>query len=195
MLTFKTRVQMSERRVLIVVGEAGVGKSSLVAALAGKSHVENRRPTIGADIEHMSDGTADVLVYDVSGNTMMQHIATTLARNATHAIVAYDAATPSTLKAATDIWLPLMRDTRPHMRLLLVALRVDLMRADTGDEARARIARTGVPFAEACATTGSVGAVRAWIYAEEPASASADDEAPLLAGGSAAGARRCCCCS
>lgn len=191
---------MGERRVLIVVGETAVGKSSLVAALAGKPVTDDRRPTIGADIEHLSldDGAApEVLVYDVSGSNMMHHIATTLARNATHAIVAYDAATPSTLIAATELWLPLMRSVNPRMRLLLVALRVDLMRADLGSEARGRIERASVPCVDACAPRGLVGAVRTWIYADEPAAdaGASDDEAPLLAEAAPAEAKRCCCCS
>jgi small GTP-binding protein len=58
----------------VVLGEAGVGKSTIVSLLQGKETGGKRIPTIGVNVERLllDDGEKQVAVWDLAGQTRFQ---------------------------------------------------------------------------------------------------------------------------
>ncbi|XP_057313939.1 ras-related protein Rab-30-like [Hydractinia symbiolongicarpus] len=78
---------------IIVVGQAGVGKTSIVRRFIRKSFPENDRPTIGVDIGikliEINGVKIQLKIWDSAGAERFRSIATSYYRNADAAILVY----------------------------------------------------------------------------------------------------------
>lgn len=58
---------------MVVIGEGGVGKSTLISLLQGKSEVtEEHSPTIGVNVEKYSVNDTDFCIWDFGGQKRFQ---------------------------------------------------------------------------------------------------------------------------
>ena len=79
---------------VVVVGESGVGKTSLVASFAEEPFIDDRSSTIGADIRTVSIASSDkrvkCMVWDTAGQEKFRTLTGSFYRGAQMAILCFD---------------------------------------------------------------------------------------------------------
>ncbi|KAJ3415059.1 Ras- protein Rab-5C [Chytridiales sp. JEL 0842] len=145
---------------LVLLGEAAVGKSSLVLRFVHNEFQENKEPTIGAAFTtqkcKLEDKIIKFEIWDTAGQERFHSLAPMYYRNAQAAIVAYDITKPASLEKAKAWVKELQRQANPNIIIALVGNKLDLaaQRAVPSEEAQAYANETGLLFTEASAKTG-----------------------------------------
>ncbi|KAE8150136.1 small GTPase superfamily, partial [Aspergillus avenaceus] len=129
---------------LVLLGEAAVGKSSLVLRFVNNDFQENKEPTIGAAFLtqkcSLPTRTIKFEIWDTAGQERFASLAPMYYRNAQAALVVYDVTKPSSLTKAKHWVAELQRQASPGIVIALVGNKLDL--TNDGNEA------TGEPQAE-----------------------------------------------
>ncbi|PVU94606.1 hypothetical protein BB561_002415 [Smittium simulii] len=131
---------------LVLLGEAAVGKSSLVLRLVNNDFQENKEPTIGAAfLTHkcqVEDKTVKFEIWDTAGQERFHSLAPMYYRNAQAAIVVYDITRRSSLDKAKSWVKELQHQANPNIVIAFVGNKLDLVQnsdvensADSNDEA------------------------------------------------------------
>ncbi|KAG6035249.1 hypothetical protein E4U19_005039 [Claviceps sp. Clav32 group G5] len=132
---------------LVLLGEAAVGKSSLVLRFVNNDFQENKEPTIGAAFLtqkcNLPTRTIKFEIWDTAGQERFASLAPMYYRNAQAALVVYDLTKPTSLVKAKHWVVELQRQASPGMVIALVGNKLDLASesaaesegADTGDDA------------------------------------------------------------
>ncbi|KAJ3207462.1 Ras- protein Rab-5C [Dinochytrium kinnereticum] len=145
---------------LVLLGEAAVGKSSLVLRFVNNEFQENKEPTIGAAFLtqkcRLEDKVIKFEIWDTAGQERFHSLAPMYYRNAQAAIVAYDITKTASLDKAKSWVKELQRQANPNIIIALVGNKLDLAanRAIPTDEAQAYATEEGLLFAEASAKSG-----------------------------------------
>ncbi|KAJ3201157.1 70-kilodalton heat shock protein [Entophlyctis luteolus] len=145
---------------LVLLGEAAVGKSSLVLRFVNNEFQENKEPTIGAAFLtqkcRLEDKIIKFEIWDTAGQERFASLAPMYYRNAQAAVVAYDITKPASLEKAKSWVKELQRQANPNIIIALVGNKLDLAadRAVPTDEAQAYATEQGLLFTEASAKTG-----------------------------------------
>ncbi|RKO96561.1 hypothetical protein CAUPRSCDRAFT_635, partial [Caulochytrium protostelioides] len=91
---------------LVLLGEAAVGKSSLVLRFVNNEFQENKEPTIGAAFLtqrcKLEDKIIKFEIWDTAGQERFHSLAPMYYRNAQAAIVAYDVTKAASLEKAMN---------------------------------------------------------------------------------------------
>lgn len=118
---------------VVVVGESGVGKSSLVASFADEPFVEERSATIAADIRNVCITTEDsskrikCLVWDTAGQERYRSLTGAYYRGAQLAMLCFDVTNYESFRALST-WVTDLRtnlSTSEHVVVLLVGTKLD----------------------------------------------------------------------
>jgi len=121
---------------LVLLGEAAVGKSSLVMRFVNNDFQENKEPTIGAAFLtqkcNLPTRTIKFEIWDTAGQERFASLAPMYYRNAQAALVVYDITKPSSLIKAQHWVAELHRQASPGIVIALVGNKSDL--AATGDD-------------------------------------------------------------
>ncbi len=117
---------------VVVVGESGVGKSSLVSRFALDQYDGNFTATIGVDFRvtgaKVGDKKVKYQLWDTAGQERFAPIVTTYYRGAHAVVLVYDVSDPDTLQAAVGKWLQqVSMYARPNAPVLLVGNKCDLL--------------------------------------------------------------------
>lgn len=146
---------------LVLLGEAAVGKSSVVLRFVNNEFQENKEPTIGAAFLtqkcKLDDKIIKFEIWDTAGQERFHSLAPMYYRNAQAAIVAYDITKPASLDKAKSWVKELQRQANPNIVIALVGNKLDLAataRAIPTEEAQSYASEAGLLFAEASAKTG-----------------------------------------
>ncbi|EGF76814.1 hypothetical protein BATDEDRAFT_37534 [Batrachochytrium dendrobatidis JAM81] len=146
---------------LVLLGEAAVGKSSLVLRFVNNEFQENKEPTIGAAFLtqkcRLDDKIIKFEIWDTAGQERFHSLAPMYYRNAQAAVVAYDITKPASLEKAKAWVKELQRQANPNIVIALVGNKLDLAATARGvstEEARAYATEGGLLFLEASAKTG-----------------------------------------
>ncbi|KAK4123650.1 ras-domain-containing protein [Parathielavia appendiculata] len=122
---------------LVLLGEAAVGKSSLVLRFVNNDFQENKEPTIGAAFLtqkcNLPTRTIKFEIWDTAGQERFASLAPMYYRNAQAALVVYDLTKPTSLIKAKHWVAELQRQASPGIVIALVGNKLDL----TNDEAGA----------------------------------------------------------
>ncbi|KAF3491705.1 uncharacterized protein GIQ15_01222 [Arthroderma uncinatum] len=127
---------------LVLLGEAAVGKSSLVLRFVNNDFQENKEPTIGAAFLtqkcSLPTRTIKFEIWDTAGQERFASLAPMYYRNAQAALVVYDLTKPSSLIKAKHWVAELQRQASPGIVIALVGNKLDLTSSDgasgpTGD--------------------------------------------------------------
>ncbi|RPA88199.1 ras-domain-containing protein [Ascobolus immersus RN42] len=157
---------------LVLLGEAAVGKSSLVLRFVNNDFQENKEPTIGAAFLtqkcNLPSRTIKFEIWDTAGQERFASLAPMYYRNAQSALVVYDLTKPSSLNKAKHWIAELQRQASPGIVIALVGNKLDLVsgndesgegaeapaRAISTEEAKAYADQEGLLFFETSAKTG-----------------------------------------
>ncbi|KAI1908315.1 Vacuolar protein sorting-associated protein 21 [Ophidiomyces ophidiicola] len=163
---------------LVLLGEAAVGKSSLVLRFVNNDFQENKEPTIGAAFLtqkcSLPSRTIKFEIWDTAGQERFASLAPMYYRNAQAALVVYDLTKPSSLIKAKHWVAELQRQASPGIVIALVGNKLDL--TNDGEA-------TGLdpPLAREPAASDGSPAPKADIDGEEGANAGGEveEEGPL----------------
>ncbi|KAI9785172.1 MAG: hypothetical protein M1839_000810 [Geoglossum umbratile] len=115
---------------LVLLGEAAVGKSSLVLRFVNNDFQENKEPTIGAAFLtqkcSLPTRTIKFEIWDTAGQERFASLAPMYYRNAQSALVVYDLTKPTSLTKAKHWVAELQRQASPGIVIALVGNKLDL---------------------------------------------------------------------
>ncbi|KAJ7597166.1 GTP-binding protein ypt5 [Mycena floridula] len=155
---------------LVLLGEAAVGKSSVVLRFVSNEFQANKEPTIGAAFLtqkcRLEDRVLRYEIWDTAGQERFHSLAPMYYRNAQAAVVVYDVTKASSLEKAKSWVKELQRQANPNIVIALAGNKVDLVQpvasspgaaaSESEDEADDATATPG----EAPASSGDVGSLR-----------------------------------
>merc|ERR1712224_1010365 len=123
---------------LLVVGDSGVGKSSLMHRFADDQFSANFISTIGVDFKitsiEQNNKLIKLQIWDTAGQERFECICTNYYRGAHGAMIVYDASDADSLESVRNRWLPaIRRHAKNGIRTILVGNKSDLK-----DAARAK---------------------------------------------------------
>lgn len=120
----------------MLLGEAAVGKSSLVLRFVNNDFQENKEPTIGAAFLtqkcSLPTRTIKFEIWDTAGQERFASLAPMYYRNAQAALVVYDITKPSSLTKAKHWVAELQRQASPGIVIALVGNKLDLTSDGSG---------------------------------------------------------------
>ncbi|MCJ1307274.1 hypothetical protein MMC25_000920 [Agyrium rufum] len=120
---------------LVLLGEAAVGKSSLVLRFVNNDFQENKEPTIGAAFLtqkcQLPTRTIKFEIWDTAGQERFASLAPMYYRNAQSALVVYDLTKPTSLIKAKHWVAELQRQASPGIVIALVGNKLDLTSSST----------------------------------------------------------------
>lgn len=128
---------------LVLLGEAAVGKSSLVMRFVNNDFQENKEPTIGAAFLtqkcNLPTRTIKFEIWDTAGQERFASLAPMYYRNAQAALVVYDITKASSLTKAQHWVAELQRQASPGIVIALVGNKADLVEDGVDDEEAAPV--------------------------------------------------------
>ncbi|KAK8151275.1 ras family-domain-containing protein [Phyllosticta citrichinensis] len=159
---------------LVLLGEAAVGKSSLVMRFVNNDFQENKEPTIGAAFLtqkcNLPTRTIKFEIWDTAGQERFASLAPMYYRNAQAALVVYDITKASSLTKAQHWVAELQRQASPGIVIALVGNKADLVEDGVEEEEAAPAPQ------EPAASETPEGESTAAAPAEQAAAAEDDDD-------------------
>ncbi|SCU86593.1 LAME_0D06854g1_1 [Lachancea meyersii CBS 8951] len=149
---------------LVLLGEAAVGKSSIVLRFVSNDFAENKEPTIGAAFltqrVNMGDHTIKFEIWDTAGQERFASLAPMYYRNAQAALVVYDVTKPQSFIKARHWVKELHEQASKDIVIALVGNKLDMIesgaeRKVAREEAENLAQQEGLLFFETSAKTGS----------------------------------------
>lgn len=163
---------------LVLLGEAAVGKSSVVLRFVQNDFQENKEPTIGAAFLtqkcRLEDRLIKFEIWDTAGQERFHSLAPMYYRNAQASAVIYDVTKASSFEKAKSWVKELQRQANPNIVIALVGNKIDLLNeassSTTSAEENEDDDETATATGEAAASGESLRAVpkdEAEAYAKE----------------------------
>ncbi|KAJ6627122.1 GTP-binding protein ypt5 [Mycena sp. CBHHK59/15] len=126
-------VDKSVQVKLVLLGEAAVGKSSVVLRFVSNEFQANKEPTIGAAFLtqkcRLEDRVLRYEIWDTAGQERFHSLAPMYYRNAQAAVVVYDVTKATSLEKAKSWVKELQRQANPNIVIALAGNKVDLVQA------------------------------------------------------------------
>ncbi|GMF02531.1 unnamed protein product [Ambrosiozyma monospora] len=123
---------------LVLLGEAAVGKSSLVLRFVSNDFQENKEPTIGAAFltQRCTIGSKTIKfeIWDTAGQERFANLAPLYYRNAQAALVVYDITKPASFIKARRWVNELRENANKNIIIALVANKYDLVLSEESGE-------------------------------------------------------------
>ncbi|KAG6836815.1 hypothetical protein H0H93_002837 [Arthromyces matolae] len=124
-------VDKSVQVKLVLLGEAAVGKSSVVLRFVSNDFQANKEPTIGAAFLtqkcRLEDRVLRYEIWDTAGQERFHSLAPMYYRNAQAAVVVYDITKASSLEKAKSWVKELQRQANPNIVIALAGNKLDLV--------------------------------------------------------------------
>ncbi|KII93212.1 hypothetical protein PLICRDRAFT_49281 [Plicaturopsis crispa FD-325 SS-3] len=124
-------VDKSVQVKLVLLGEAAVGKSSVVLRFVSNEFQANKEPTIGAAFLtqkcRLEDRVLRYEIWDTAGQERFHSLAPMYYRNAQAAVVVYDVTKATSLEKAKSWVKELQRQANPNIVIALAGNKVDLV--------------------------------------------------------------------
>jgi len=123
----------------VLLGEAAVGKSSIVTKFVTNDFQENKEPTIGAAFLtqkcRLEDKVIKFEIWDTAGQERFHSLAPMYYRNAAAAVVVYDITSASSLEKAKSWVKELQRQANPNIVIAFVGNKLDLVESSSSPAA------------------------------------------------------------
>jgi len=127
----------------VIIGDAGVGKTSLLVRLTDQRFLQNPDPTLGVEfgskLIHLEDinETVKLQCWDTAGSEAFRSITRSYYRGAAGALLVFD---PTSRPSFTNMrsWLSDVREhADPHLTCILIANKLDVCEGPAASKARA----------------------------------------------------------
>ena len=119
---------------LVLLGEAAVGKSSIVLRFVSNDFSENKEPTIGAAFltqrVNINDHIVKFEIWDTAGQERFASLAPMYYRNAQAALVVYDVTKPQSFIKARHWVKELHEQASQDIIIALIGNKIDLLEDD-----------------------------------------------------------------
>jgi len=146
---------------LVLLGEAAVGKSSLVLRFVNNEFQENKEPTIGAAFLtqkcRLEDKVIKFEIWDTAGQERFHSLAPMYYRNAQAAVVVYDVTKAASLDKAKSWVKELQRQANPNIVIALAGNKIDIVQPIEESEEESVESGRQVPTEEAKAYANESG--------------------------------------
>ncbi|CAD6958481.1 unnamed protein product [Tilletia controversa] len=131
---------------LVLLGEAAVGKSSVVLRFVQDDFQENKEPTIGAAFltqkAALNDKVIKFEIWDTAGQERFHSLAPMYYRNAQASAVVYDVTKASSFEKAKSWVKELQRQANPNIVIALVGNKIDLLSSSSSSSSAASLPAT-----------------------------------------------------
>ncbi|KAI5121330.1 hypothetical protein M0805_003797 [Coniferiporia weirii] len=156
---------------LVLLGEAAVGKSSVVLRFVSNEFQANKEPTIGAAFLtqkcRLEDRVLRYEIWDTAGQERFHSLAPMYYRNAQAAVVVYDVTKAASLEKAKSWVKELQRQANPNIVIALAGNKVDLVQPSSTAGAAGSSDAEDEPD-DATATPGEAGAAESESLRQVP---------------------------
>ncbi|EAU92864.1 GTP-binding protein ypt5 [Coprinopsis cinerea okayama7 len=147
---------------LVLLGEAAVGKSSVVLRFVNNEFQPNKEPTIGAAFLtqkcRLEDRILRYEIWDTAGQERFHSLAPMYYRNAQAAVVVYDVTKASSLEKAKSWVKELQRQANPNIVIALAGNKVDLVQPSSSSSGTGASSESEDEADDATATGGEAPA-------------------------------------
>jgi len=151
-------VDKSVQVKLVLLGEAAVGKSSVVLRFVANEFQANKEPTIGAAFLtqkcRLEDRVLRYEIWDTAGQERFHSLAPMYYRNAQAAVVVYDVTKAASLDKAKSWVKELQRQANPNIVIALAGNKVDLVQSSPSSPSAASSSESEDEADDATATPG-----------------------------------------
>jgi Ras-related protein Rab-2A len=142
----------------IIVGNSGVGKSSLLLRFTDKKFSHAHEMTIGVDFGaktiDIDNKTVKLQIWDTAGQESFRSITRSFYRDSGLVLLVYDVSDRTSFEALRK-WLEDIKDMANSPQIILVGNKSDLKRAITTDEGKRFADLNSMLFIETCAREDS----------------------------------------
>nr|AFY09909.1 small GTP-binding protein Rab1b [Babesia sp. BQ1/Lintan] len=145
---------------IIIIGDSGAGKSSLLLRFADDTYSESYMSTIGVDFKiktvKIDNATIKLQIWDTAGQERFRTITSTYYRGAHGIITVYDVTSRVSFESVKKTWLTdIEKYSNANITKILIGNKIDLedQRAVTTDEAREFATQHNMDYIEASAKT------------------------------------------
>ncbi|MFX1386205.1 MAG: GTP-binding protein [Promethearchaeota archaeon] len=158
----KIKIQSGEYAFkLILGGEGGVGKTSMVHRFVEDSFQADYKSTIGTSIMkkecefHGLDSKVRFVIWDLAGQAQFKRVRQTYVSNAEAGILVYDVTRKETLNSL-ESWFKEIKSVSPTISLILVGNKIDLVddRVISIDQGEELAKKLSLSYIETSARTG-----------------------------------------
>ncbi len=129
----KRKEKITKAFKLIVLGEAAVGKTTLVNSFLKKKQISDYRPTLGLSLnsqkyflQGFSDQEINFLVYDLAGQEFFKRVRHQYYSGASCVFVIYDITRRETFDEGVDFWFKDARNELGNIPFVLIGNKIDL---------------------------------------------------------------------
>jgi len=148
---------------LIIVGDSGVGKTSLLVRFVEGRYEGNEKPTIAVDVMsaelELGSSTVGLSLWDTAGQERYAPLATPFFRQADGVVLVFDVTNRRTFERLSEHWQgEIERKASAEVNIVLVGAKSDVpmeARAVTAEEAQALAVERGWDYFEASAKSGT----------------------------------------
>ncbi|KAG5654763.1 hypothetical protein H0H81_003771 [Sphagnurus paluster] len=151
-------VDKSVQVKLVLLGEAAVGKSSVVLRFVSNEFQANKEPTIGAAFLtqkcRLEDRVLRYEIWDTAGQERFHSLAPMYYRNAQAAVVVYDITKATSLEKAKSWVKELQRQANPNIVIALAGNKLDLVQPSASSSGGASSSESEDEADDATATPG-----------------------------------------
>ncbi|THH20008.1 hypothetical protein EW146_g1273 [Bondarzewia mesenterica] len=155
-------VDKSVQVKLVLLGEAAVGKSSVVLRFVSNEFQANKEPTIGAAFLtqkcRLEDRVLRYEIWDTAGQERFHSLAPMYYRNAQAAVVVYDVTKASSLEKAKTWVKELQRQANPNIVIALAGNKLDLVQPSPSASGSGAAGESEDEADDATATPGETSA-------------------------------------
>jgi small GTP-binding protein len=157
------RKQVYECKI-VLIGEAAVGKTSLIRRYVDKTFSENYVTTIGTPVSKQMELLSlegapvevNLSIWDIMGNKkLLEHLGEAYFQGCRGALAVFDVTRLETLEGMRT-WISAARKAEPRTPILVLGNKIDLSehRLVTDDEAKHYCRALGLPYIATSAKTG-----------------------------------------
>ncbi len=144
----------------VLIGEGGVGKTSITLRYTEDSFDDDMKITIGVNLATkkvtVKGVDATLMIWDLGGQPRFREVVSDYFKGSKIAIAVYDASRYITLERLTD-WIDRVKSNAPDCDLIFAGNKIDLREEGTGvslADARAFASKYNAPCVEVSAKTG-----------------------------------------
>lgn len=113
---------------VVLLGDSGVGKTSLLLDLKGNKENRNTEPTIFENIYHYLEYQSECYLLDItdtSGRREYQELAQSALNYADVVLLCYSIDNRKSFQSVEEIWIPELKICRPEIPKILIGLKMD----------------------------------------------------------------------